>query len=34
VKIGDGETAAGHRVSTPQDFSEVLRTLAAARAGR
>jgi trehalose 6-phosphate phosphatase len=34
VKVGAGETAAGHRVDTPQDLSAVLRVLAAARSAR
>jgi trehalose 6-phosphate phosphatase len=34
VKVGEGETAAGHRVGTPQDMSQVVHTLAAARSAR
>ena len=32
VKVGEGDTAASHRVGTPEDVAELLRTLAAARA--
>jgi trehalose 6-phosphate phosphatase len=33
VKVGDGETAAGHRVAAPQDMVAVLEALLAARRG-
>ncbi len=34
VKVGDGETAAGHRVAGPQDVAAALQTLLAARSTR
>ena len=33
IKVGEGETAAEHRVSTPEDVTEVLQALLAARRG-
>ena len=34
VKVGEGRTAASHRVAGPQDLSEALHTLLAARSTR
>ncbi|MDT7707774.1 MAG: trehalose 6-phosphate phosphatase, partial [Pseudonocardiales bacterium] len=34
VKVGDGETAAGHRVADPHEMAEVLQALLAARSAR
>jgi trehalose 6-phosphate phosphatase len=31
IKVGEGETAAGYRVDTPEDVTEVLEKLLAAR---
>jgi trehalose 6-phosphate phosphatase len=33
IKVGDGDTAAGYRVATPQDVTDVLEELLAARRG-
>jgi trehalose 6-phosphate phosphatase len=33
IKVGDGDTAAGYRVAAPEDVSEVLEQLLAARRG-
>jgi trehalose 6-phosphate phosphatase len=33
VKVGDGDTAAGYRVGTPDDVTELLETLLTARRG-
>jgi trehalose 6-phosphate phosphatase len=34
IKVGDGDTAAGYRVGTPEDVTAVLEELLAARRGR
>ena len=33
IKVGDGDTAAGYRVATPEDVTALLETLLAARTG-
>jgi trehalose 6-phosphate phosphatase len=33
IKVGEGDTAAGYRVGTPEDVTAVLETLLAARRG-
>ena len=34
IKVGEGDTAAGYRVGTPEDVTAVLERLLAARRGR